>query len=36
MAEYRDALSGQRVRIDILFNFETIPDYTIKVYITFV
>ncbi|WP_287587352.1 hypothetical protein [Candidatus Borrarchaeum sp.] len=36
MAEYRDALSGQRVRIDILFNFETIPDYTIKVYITLV
>lgn len=36
IAEYRDALSGQRVRLDILFNFETIPDYTVKVYITFV
>lgn len=36
IAEYRDALSGQKVRIDILFNFETIPDYTVKVYINFV
>jgi hypothetical protein len=36
IAEYKDALSGQRVRIDILFNFETIADYTIKVYINFV
>ncbi|MFX1465254.1 MAG: hypothetical protein ACFFA5_02105 [Promethearchaeota archaeon] len=36
IAEYRDALSGQRVRLDILFNFETIPDYTVKIYITFV
>jgi hypothetical protein len=36
IAEYKDALAGQRVRIDILFNFETIADYTIKVYINFV
>ena len=36
IAEYRDALSGQEVRIDILFNFETISDYTVTVYITFV
>ncbi len=36
IAEYRDALSGQRVRIDILFNFEVISDYTVTVYITFV
>ena len=36
IAEYKDALEGQRVRIDILFNFETIADYTIKVYINFV
>jgi hypothetical protein len=36
IADYRDALSGQKVRIDILFNFETIPDYTVKVYINFV
>jgi hypothetical protein len=36
IAEYRDALSGQKVRIDILFNFETISDYTVTVYINFV
>lgn len=36
IAEYRDALSGQKVRIDILFNFEVISDYTVTVYITFV
>lgn len=36
IAEYRDALTGQRVRIDILFNFEIIEDYTVKVYINFV
>ncbi len=36
IAEYRDALSGQRVRIDILFNFEVISDYTVTVYINFV
>lgn len=36
IAEYRDALTGQRVRIDILFNFEGIDNYTIKVYINFV
>jgi hypothetical protein len=36
IAEYRDALSGQKVRIDILFNFEAISDYTVTVYITFV
>ncbi|MFX1521100.1 MAG: hypothetical protein ACFFCD_14385 [Promethearchaeota archaeon] len=36
IADYHDALSGRNVRLDILFNFENIPDYTIKVYLTFV
>jgi hypothetical protein len=35
IADYRDTLSGQKVRIDILFNFEDIPDFTVQVYITF-
>jgi len=34
--EYREQLRGQRVRIDVNFTFEDIPDYTVTVYINFV
>lgn len=36
IAEYKDQVRGQRVRVDVNFNFDTIPDYTITVYINFV
>ena len=36
IAEYKDQVRGQRVRIDVNFNFESISDYTITVYIDFV
>jgi len=31
--EYKEQIRGQRVRVDINLNFESIPDYTITVYL---
>jgi len=34
--EYKEQVRGQSVRLDVIFNFETIPDFTATVYIDFV
>ena len=36
IAEYKEEVRGQSVRLDVIFNFETIPDFTATVYIDFV
>ena len=36
IAEYKEQVRGQSVRLDVIFNFETIPDFTATVYIDFV
>jgi len=36
IAEYKEEVRGQSVRLDVVFNFETIPDFTATVYIDFV
>jgi len=36
IAEYKEEVRGQNVRLDVIFNFETIPDFTATVYIDFV
>jgi len=34
--EYKEQVRGQSVRLDVIFNFETIPDFTATVYIDFI